>query len=198
MVVVGLTGGIGSGKTTVANFFNELGVPVIDTDVIARDVVQPGTDALKKIIIKFGVNILQSDGKLDRTKLRKAVFNNVADREWLESLLHPLIKNETARQITAADESPYCIVVIPLLAENYPNPLINRVLVVDIDEGTQLQRASLRDANTPEQIRKIMKTQVSRQQRLTIADDVIINNSGLNELKNQTRKLHEKYLKSNS
>lgn len=195
MLVVGLTGGIGSGKTTVANLFAELGAPIIDTDVIAREVVEPGTDALEQIKNKLGVDVINTNGRLNRQKMRDQVFSNPELKEWLESLLHPLIRTQVAQQISQVNH-PYCIVVIPLLAETGPNPVVQRVLVVDCAEQTQIDRASGRDDNSVEQIKNIMAKQVSRSQRLAIADDVINNDKGLDELKTQTADLNKKYLES--
>lgn len=197
MMVVGLTGGIGSGKSAVAEMFRELGAPIIDTDVIAREVVQPGSDALNMIVQRFGDQVLKPDGHLDRSALRHAVFNSEENRRWLEQLLHPLIRERTKQLIDECDY-PYCIVVIPLLAENWPYPLVDRVLVVDIDEEVQLKRASQRDKNTDEQIKKIMKSQTSREQRLAIADDVINNDADLEHLRKSVRELHNKYLNTGS
>jgi len=196
MLVVGLTGGIGSGKSTVANLFAELGVPIIDTDVIARDAVKPNSDALQQIQDQFGPEIIDQNGALNRQQMQTVVFENPQKKQWLENLLHPLIREQTPQQI-AATQAPYCIVAIPLLAETGPNPLVNRVLVVDLDEALQLKRASARDENSEQQIRRIMGQQVSRTNRLAIADDVINNDQDIDFLREQVNSLHEKYLEIN-
>lgn len=193
MLVIGLTGGIGSGKTTVANLFAEKGVTIIDTDQLARDVIEPGKPALEKIIQKFGQTILLPNGSLDRTALRKHIFNHPEDREWLEKLLHPLIREEMKYQAEHST-SPYCIAVIPLLFETKPNPLIDRILVVDTTEEEQIKRAHTRDNTSPQQIKAILKSQASRNQRVSGADDIIINTGSPEELIPQVDQLHQLYL----
>ncbi len=192
MLVIGLTGGIGSGKTTVAKLFSEHGVKVIDTDQLARDVTQPGQEALHNITTKFGNSILKSDGSLDRTALRKIIFKDENNRAWLEKLLHPLIRNEMKRQIESS-KSSYCIVIIPLLFETEPNPLINRVLVVDAPEIEQIRRTQKRDNSTQPEVEAILKTQVSRAKRLAAANDIITNDGSLADLIPQVNKLHLLY-----
>lgn len=192
MLVIGLTGGIGSGKSTIAKYFAELGIDIIDTDQLAREVVAPGTPALVKITEHFGKEILDAK-QLNRKKLGDIVFKNTAERKWLEQLLHPLIRQETQRRIQQA-KSSYCVAVIPLLVETKPNELINRTLVVDSPENLQIARAQQRDNLTPEQIAAILKAQATRKQRLAAADDVIQNDKDLNHLKQQVLQLHKKYL----
>ncbi len=194
MLVVGLTGGIGSGKSTVAKLFEEKGITVIDTDQLARDLTLPGQNALTCIVKEFGKSILLTNGTLNRAELRKQVFKNPAQRHWLENLLHPLIRKETQRLVETAT-SPYCIVVIPLLLETQPNPLIKRILVVDATKEQQLLRAKTRDNLSEKEIQVIMDTQVTRQQRLENADDVILNDGELKYLRPQVEKLHLDYLK---
>ncbi len=191
--IVGLTGGIGSGKTTVANLFAEKGITVIDTDQLARDLTSKGELALEKISRQFGSSILLTDGTLDRSSLRKRVFAEPADRLWLEQLLHPLIRNAMKQQAQESS-SPYCIVVIPLLFETTPNPLINRVLVVDTHENNQIIRAKIRDNANENMITTIVKTQISREDRLKKADDVIYNDGELADLLPQVDKFHQLYL----
>lgn len=193
MLVVGLTGGIGSGKTTVANLFAARGVTLIDTDHIAREVIQPGQNAYHHIIEKFGREILLPDNTIHRAKMRKIIFTQPALRLWLENLLHPLIRQEIEHQIQQAT-SPYVIVIIPLLVETRPNPLIHRILVVDASEDHQLARAQARDQTTAEEIAAILKTQVSREKRLLAADDIIHNHGSLDELIPQVDQLHQFYL----
>lgn len=193
MLVIGLTGGIGSGKTTVANFFAALGVPVIDTDQLARDVVVPNSPALIKIIARHGPDILLPDKSLNRQKLREIIFKDASERQWLEQLLHPLIRKAMQEKITALTE-PYCIVVIPLLAETAPNELIDRVLVVDAPEKEQLLRTQQRDQLSHEAVKAIIQAQAHREKRLAIADDIIMNNGDLAHLQRQVAELHYKYL----
>ncbi len=193
MLVIGLTGGISSGKTTVANLFAAKGITIIDTDIISRQVTEPGKTGLNEIVDKFGADILSPNNTLDRGKLRSIVFADQTKRLWLEQLLHPLIRTEMYEQIQSAT-SPYCIAVIPLLFETKPYSLINRILVVDATEEQQLKRATARDNISLEQINSILKTQVSRAKRLSAADDVIFNSGNLEELYSQVDKLHEFYL----
>lgn len=193
MLVVGLTGGIGSGKTTVAKLFAEQGVAVIDTDQLARELTLPGQLALNVIVEKLGENILLADKTLDRTQLRHKIFLDASLRSWLEGILHPLIRAETKRLLEMS-ESAYSIVMIPLLMETKPNPLINRVLVVDATEEQQISRAKVRDKLSEKDIQVIMDTQVSRQQRLEKADDIILNDGELKHLIPQIEKLHVQYL----
>ncbi len=194
MLVIGLTGGIGSGKSTVAKLFAEKGIPIIDTDQLAREVTLPGQPALKAIIDKFGDTILLPDKTLDRAQLRKQVFKDPLKRSWLEALLHPLIRAEAKRQIQLT-KSKYCIVVIPLLVETMPNPLIDRILVVDTTLEHQLHRAKARDSLSEQEIKNIIESQVSREQRLKAADDIILNDGTLDHLQQQVDQLHLQYLK---
>lgn len=194
MLVIGLTGGIGSGKSTVTKLFAEKGIVIIDTDILAREVTAPTQPALKAIAAKFGATVLSPDGSLNRAALRKIIFNDDASRHWLEELLHPLIREKAAAQVETA-QSPYCIVVIPLLFETAPNPLLDRVLVVDASEELQISRTVARDHLSVEAIKAILKTQVNRETRLKQADDVIVNNGSEQDLVAQVDKLHERYLK---
>ncbi|MCW5584393.1 MAG: dephospho-CoA kinase, partial [Gammaproteobacteria bacterium] len=161
MLVIGLTGGIGSGKSTVANLFAEQGVPVIDADVIAREITAPNKPAFSSIVKHFGQSILNPDGTLDRTKLRQIIFHNPKQRLWLEKLLHPQIRNEMQQQI-AKMTAPYCIAVIPLLLEVEFFSFINRILVVDAPESAQIRRVMLRDHMSQPDIEAILKTQAPR------------------------------------
>jgi dephospho-CoA kinase len=192
-LVVGLTGGIGSGKTTVANLFAEHGVTIIDTDQIARDITQPGQPAFDAIIKYFGTDMTLPTGELNRSRLRKLVFADPHKRDWLEKLLHPIIREETGKQIKLA-QSPYCIVVIPLLFETKPNPLIHRILVVDAPEELQVIRTQQRDNISDLDVNAIIKTQVTRKVRLAAADDVIENEGDMKNLIAQVNKLHQFYL----
>ncbi len=193
MFVVGITGGIGSGKTAVTNKLQSLGVTVVDADVVSREVVELGQPALKQIKDHFGETILLPDGNLDRAALRKIIFENPEERKWLEQLLHPLIYSEIQRQLNTAT-SEYVVLVSPLLIETGQKHLTNKILVVDTPEAMQLERASARDAVTTVQVKAIMKTQASREERNKIADDIIINDKDLSYLEQQTEMLHQRYL----
>jgi dephospho-CoA kinase len=189
---VGLTGGIASGKTTVANCFAELGVAIIDTDVIARQVVMPGEPALEEIRLRFGNSVINGSGELDRAEMRKLIFSDDAVRLALESILHPRIGAETRRQSDAAD-SGYQIIVVPLLVGSPLLQFVDRVIVVDCDEDTQIERLLARDAETIQQARKIIATQSSRDERLAIADDIISSNQSLAQMKRQVVLMDRKY-----
>lgn len=191
--VIGVTGGIGSGKTAVSDYFAQLGITVVDADVAARVVVERGRPALAQVAEHFGAHILQADGSLDRAQLRAAIFKDPAERQWLEGLLHPLIRQEIKDGLNNAT-SPYALLVSPLLVESGQHKLTQRVLVVDVPEELQLQRTVNRDSNTPEQVKAIMAAQASRQQRLDSADDVIVNDGTLAQLHQQVDALHLKYL----
>ncbi|MGL5844756.1 dephospho-CoA kinase [Aeromonas hydrophila] len=194
MYVVAITGGIGSGKTTVANQFAELGIEVVDADVIAREVVEPGTPALAAIAAHFGSAVITPDGQLDRRQLRERVFTDPQAKGWLNALLHPLIRTEMQRQCAAA-RSPYCLLVVPLLVENRLTALANRVLVIDVDEATQIERTCRRDGVSREQAQAILASQASRAERLAAADDVLDNQNGTPEaIKSRILALHETYL----
>ena len=195
--VVGLTGGIGSGKSTIAELFAELGVPIIDADLVARQVVEKGSPLLAEIAAHFGPEILLEDGALNRAALREKIFANETQKHWLNQLLHPAIRHEMLRQL-AAQQAPYCIFMVPLLIENNLTALCQRILVIDVLEHTQVERAGQRDNNQVEQIKRIMQSQVSRQERLKYADDVINNNedliANLPQLKQKVLDLHHLYL----
>lgn len=194
MYVVAITGGIGSGKTTVANQFAELGIEVVDADIIAREVVEPGTPALAAIAAHFGADVIAPDGRLDRRQLRERVFTDPQAKGWLNALLHPLIRSEMQRQCAAA-RSPYCLLVVPLLVENLLTALANRVLVIDVDEATQIERTCRRDGVSREQAEAILAAQASRTERLAAADDVLDNQNGTPEaIKSRIFALHETYL----
>ena len=193
MLVIGLTGGIGSGKTTVARLFAEKNVPIIDTDQLARDLTQPESSALQEIVRLFGHDILLPNGALNRSKLRSIVFSDKNKRTQLEQVLHPLIRYETLRQIESA-KSPYCIVVIPLLFETEANPLIQRVLVVDTPEELQLSRTIKRDHVSEQEVTAILNAQVSREKRLSLANDIIRNDGVFEDLVPEVEKLHQRYL----
>ncbi|WP_455199862.1 dephospho-CoA kinase [Kaarinaea lacus] len=193
MLTIGLTGGIGSGKSTVAELFKALGVPVYDTDVFARQLVEPGQAALEEIKNEFGEQIIDTSGKLDREKLKQQIFNNDHDRKKLELILHPRIRQLLLTKINHC-EAPYCIAVIPLLVEQQWQQIVDRVLLVDVTETTQIVRTLQRDEMSESLAKTIINSQASREARLAVADDVIDNNQGLDSLKSQVTVLHEKYL----
>ncbi len=193
MYVIGLTGGIGSGKSTVAALFKAKGIPVIDADILAHDITQPGESSLKQIVEIFGPEILLSDGHLNRLKLRKIVFSDEVKRKKLEKVLHPLIRHKM-KLLAESHHAPYCIAMIPLLLETTPNPLIKRILVVDTSENLQITRVAARDNTSPDEIKNILKAQMSREERLKLTDDTIINNGSYEDLIPQVDKLHELYL----
>jgi len=179
---VGLTGGIASGKSTVSDIFAELGCPIIDADIIAREVVEPKTEGLKQLVETFGTSILSSQNQLDRKKLRQIVFNDEEKRTQLNSTLHPLIGKEIANRVKQVKQS-YCVVVIPLLCESSNYQWLDRILVVDVSEDTQIQRLTARDNITKELAVKMLASQCNRKQRLQIADDVINNEQDKSKLK---------------
>jgi dephospho-CoA kinase len=192
--IVGLTGGIGSGKTTVTNIFASLGIDIIDADIIAREVVAKGSPALTAIKEHFGSDIIQTDGQLNRARLRQKIFDNEADKHWLNGLLHPLIRKQIVTQARVSS-SPYCIIVAPLLIENNLTTLVNRVLVVDVKETTQVSRTIARDNNSEKQVEAIINSQVSRKIRQEHADDLLNNDDCLMEdLESAVTKLHHTYL----
>lgn len=192
-LVIGLTGGIGSGKTAVSDLFQQKDIDIIDADVIAREVVEPGQPALKAIAEQFGDDVLLQSGELDRRKLRDIVFADDENKSWLNGLLHPLIRERMLCQ-TANAKSPYCILSVPLLVENKMSSMVSRVLVVDIDTNLQIERASKRDQQTNQQLAKIVNAQASREERLAVADDVIDNSGSLSGLKKQVDALHISYI----
>ncbi len=191
--ILGVTGGIGSGKTAATDYFQTLGIVVVDADVVAREVVQPGQSALAAIVQHFGQDALAADGSLDRRKLREIVFADVSQRQALEAITHPAIHAELIRQLQIAS-SPYAILATPLLWETGQAKLVQHSLVIDVPEALQLQRASLRDGNSEAQIKAIMAAQLSREQRLAKADDVISNTGSLNDLYAEINRLHPLYL----
>jgi dephospho-CoA kinase len=189
-----LTGGIASGKSTVATRFAELGVPVIDADVVARQVVEPGRPGLDQVVARFGSEILNQRGELDRAKLRSRIFQTPAERRALEQILHPLIRSEMNAQ-AASVRAPYLIMAIPLLVEGgAAHERVDRVLVVDVPEDVQIERLRLRDGTTQEQARAITASQAQRQDRLAVADDVLANAGDMEQLKGAVDRLHAQYL----
>jgi len=191
--ILGLTGGIGSGKSAAAQYFVDLGVHLVDADQAARWVVEPGRPALAKIAEHFGVGVLQSDGTLNRAALRELIFKDPQQRVWLEGLLHPLIREEI-RQYLARAGSPYAILVSPLLLETTQHQMVQRILVIDVPEALQIERTVLRDKTNEEQVRAILKVQATREERLSRADDVIVNDRDPAWLKSEVERLHHFYL----
>lgn len=196
MLRIGLTGGIGSGKSTVSALFAKLGVHIIDTDLISRELVEPGRPALKALADHFGQDVLNADGSLNRPHLRAHIFGHPEERHWLEQLLHPLIRQEVQNRISQ-DPGPYTIIVIPLLTEGYRQdyPYLDRICVVDCEDAFQLERTASRDGISTELAAEMVRSQLSRDARLALADDVLTNNHDLSTLEAQVMKLHQRYIK---
>lgn len=193
-LVIGLTGGIGSGKTTVANIFAELGIELVDADVVAREVVAKGTYGLAQIVERFGDEILNSDASLNRAQLRQRIFSEPTDREWLNALLHPIIRTEMLKQLDKTN-SPYTILIAPLLFENGLDRLVNRTLLIDISPEQQRNRTMFRDSVPAIQVQRIIDSQASREDKLSKADDVIDNHGEISALRSKIIALHNNYLK---
>ncbi|MGE6451831.1 dephospho-CoA kinase [Shewanella baltica] len=191
--VVGLTGGIGSGKTTVANLFAAEGVALVDADIVAREVVAPGSKGLEAIVTHFGAEISTPEGELDRAKLRQRIFSHPEEREWLNQLLHPMIRQEMLAQVEKAT-SAYVIMVVPLLFENGLDRLVSRTLVVDISPELQINRTVKRDNVDASQVNNIISSQCSRSEKLARADDIIDNQGEISTLKREVLALHQRYL----
>jgi dephospho-CoA kinase len=191
---IGLTGGIASGKSTVAQRFAELGASVVDADVAARDVVAPGTPGLVQVIERFGPSVVAGNDELDRRALRQLIFADPAARQDLEAILHPLIR-EAMEQSAAAAAGPYVVMVIPLLVESGSPGRVDRILVVDADEAAQLRRVQARDGGSLDQAGAILASQASRAARLAAADDVLLNSGTVTDLRQAVDRLHEKYLR---
>ena len=190
---VALTGGIASGKTMISNEFVGLGVPVIDTDIIAHQLVEPGQPALKEIEDVFGSKVIDDSGRLKRSELRSLIFSDPVKRKKLESILHPKIREKAAKAVADA-ESDYCILVIPLLAERGTYPNVDRVLVIDVEIETQISRLMARDNSSRNQAELALAAQASRKQRLNIADDVLENSGSLHQARHKVSQLHLKYI----
>lgn len=195
MLVVGLTGGIGSGKSTVGNIFTTLGVPVIDADEVSRIVMQPDGKAYKALRMWLGSNYFDENGHLQRKQLRQLVFNDSEKRRRLESIVHPKIGEEFSSQISALEnDNAYCIIEIPLLNQSHKSHLVQRVIVVDCTPENQVERSMQRDNASVKEIKSIMAVQMSRQDRLLLADDIINNDKDLNALEQQVQDLHLQYM----
>lgn len=192
--IIGLSGGIASGKTTVANLFNEhFNIDIVDADIVAREVVAVGSDGLKQITDHFGEAILLEGGALNRSKLRELIFSDPTEKQWLNDLLHPMIRNKIDSDLSKVT-SPYGLLVAPLLVENQMQSMADRVLIVDVPTEVQIERTMSRDNVSREQVASILKSQASREQRLAVADDVIKNHTKNQELLPQITDLHQKYL----
>lgn len=192
-MIVGLTGGIGSGKSAAANFFQNEGITVIDADELSREVIEQDTPGFEKIVDCFGSAIIDSDGSINRAFLRQEVFDDEKKKKLLESIIHPLVRDLMVEKI-AASQSPYSIIMVPLIFETNSMNNYNRILVIDCDPIVQLERAMLRDKNSKIQIQKIIDSQCSREERISIANDIIPNNDSLENLKIRSIAMHKFYL----
>ena len=194
-MIVGLTGGIGSGKTAVSDLFQDLGITIVDADLASRVVVEKGRGELNKIAEHFGKDILTSNGELDRAKLREVIFKSEEEKLWLESLLHPAISLQIQKELDSSS-SPYTILVSPLLLETDQKNFCSTVLVVDVPVETQIERTSQRDNVSEEQIKSIIASQIDRDSRLEQADEVILNDGSIQSLESKVQELHKKFLSS--
>ena len=192
-MIIGLTGGIGSGKSAAANFFQNEGISVIDTDQLARKVIEKDTPGYSKVVDSFGANILENNDSIDRAKLREAVFHDSEKRKILESITHPLVRELMLQKISSST-SPYSIIMVPLIFETNSAKNYDRVLVIDCDVEIQLERAMARDENSADLIQKIIDSQCSRSERLSIANDVIPNNHSIEDLQKRSLAMHNFYL----
>lgn len=190
--IIGVTGGIGCGKTTVTNLFAAQGIDIVDADLVAREVVVRGSQGLNELVLQFGDNILNKNNELNRAELRKLIFADNNAKEKVNQILHPLIREKMMNQL-ANTRSQYCILSAPLLFENKLQTLVDRTLVVDIPEALQLERTLARDGGNEDTIKSIMHSQVNREQRLALADDIIDNGKSLSLLAPQVKALHHKY-----
>jgi dephospho-CoA kinase len=193
-MIVGLTGGIGSGKSAAANFFVELGVDLIDADDLAKNVLNKNSKGYELFINEFGEQYLDNDKNIDRDLLRKTIFNDSDKKNKLENIIHPQVRSGIEEFIKSS-KSDYCIVVVPLIYETRSSSYYDRILVIDCDEEIQINRSAIRDNTENKEIKKIISKQASREERLSIADDVILNNRTLDSLKEEVIKLHKKYIK---
>lgn len=194
MLIIGLTGGIGSGKSTVCNYFANLGVPIIDADLIAREVVEPGQPALEQISARLGKDFITSEGRLNRRLLRERIFLDDRARTTLQSIMHPLIRARMKEQLATLD-APYVIIAIPLLVETGQRDMLDRILVVDTPVELQIQRVCRRDKVDKDQVQSILEAQCSRTDRLAVADETINNTGDLKALEGQVSQIHHYYLK---
>jgi len=193
MLIIGLTGGIGSGKSVASDKFKSLGVAVVDADVASRTVVEPGKPALKEIQDHFGSGIITAEGKLDRNKLREIIATDAEERKWLESVLHPKIGEQITKEISEST-SVYTLFVAPLLLETNSQEMCSRVVVVDVPKDVQIQRTAKRDKVSPNQVEQMVAAQMKREKRLEKADDVLLNSGTIEDLEKQVEELHKKYI----
>jgi len=192
-MIIGLTGGIGSGKTAVSDTFEKLGITVVDADLASRVVVEKGKPCLEEIAKHFGDDILNENDELNRAKLREIIFNSDSEKSWLESLLHPAIAEQIKDELNAS-ESPYTILVSPLLLETNQRDFCDRILVVDVPIEIQMERTTKRDGVSEDQVKSIIKSQINRDERLQLADEIIINEGTIEDLEVIVRELHEKLI----
>ena len=192
-MIIGLTGGIGSGKTAVSDTFEKLGITVVDADLASRVVVEKGKPCLEEIAKHFGDDILNENDELNRAKLREIIFNSDSEKLWLESLLHPAIAEQIKDELNAS-KSPYTILVSPLLLETNQRDFCDKVLVVDVPIELQMERTTKRDGVSEDQVRSIIKSQINRDERLQLADEIILNEGSIEDLEMIVRELHEKLI----
>ena len=193
MLIIGLTGGIGSGKSVASDKFKSLGIVVVDADVASRTVVEPGKPALKEIQDHFGSGIITAEGKLDRNKLREIIATDAEERKWLESVLHPKIGEQITKEISEST-SVYTLFVAPLLLETNSQEMCSRVVVVDVPKDVQIQRTAKRDKVSSNQVEQMVAAQMKREKRLEKADDILLNNGTIEDLEKQVEELHKKYI----
>ena len=193
MLRIGLTGGIGSGKSTVASEFQRLGITVFDLDKIAREIVEPGTPALEKISQHFGNQVLDTNNQLNRGKLRQIVFNNSAEKKWLEDLLHPLIRQRQI-ELESESKSPYVVIEIPLLVENLQSQQVDRILAVEVPTEIQVERTTKRSQISASEVHKVIASQATPAERRKVAHDLIDNSGSIEDLRKQVKSLHSSYL----
>jgi dephospho-CoA kinase len=192
MKLIGLTGGVACGKTTVSSQFEALGVPVIDADLLAREVVEPGERGHRQVVEHFGKSILDESGAIDRRQLRQIVFSDQTERKWLESVVHPLVKERIQKRLAGID-AEYAVIVVPLLVESDMLDWFDRILVIDTEPQTQLNRLTARDAIDSALAERMMAAQTDRQKRLSCGDDILYNNSDLNHVALEVSRLHRRY-----
>ena len=193
MLIIGLTGGIGSGKSVASDKFKSLGIVVVDADVASRTVVESGKPALKEIQDHFGSGIITAEGKLDRNKLREIIATDAKERKWLESVLHPKIGEQITKEISEST-SVYTLFVAPLLLETNSQEMCSRIIVVDVPKDVQIQRTAKRDKVSSNQVEQMVAAQMKREKRLEKADDVLLNNGTIEDLEKQVEELHKKYI----
>ena len=193
MLIIGLTGGIGSGKSVASDKFKSLGITIVDADVASRTVVEPGKPALKEIQDHFGSGIITAEGKLDRNKLREIIATDAEERKWLESVLHPKIGEQITKEISEST-SVYTLFVAPLLLETNSQEMCSRVVVVDVPKDVQIRRTAKRDKVSPNQVEQMVAAQMEREKRLEKADDVLLNSGTIEDLEKQVEELHKKYI----